>query len=245
MKKFFATLLMFFVIFSAGCGDNKSDENKKIPEQKVETQKVEKTPEQIQAEKEEAERQAKIQAEKIAAEKAEREKNYLANNYNEIYQWCYWMFYKIGYSDDVLQYHISNGDAESMRDLKFVMNKFQNDIQQNQYSIDTNIPDNIRNVMLSARNNLQKSFELREKAALSNPSENIQQSNQLENEVVQQLIQIQQMLPEGVKYWSYQGIYDPNDELDIPSEYKNNFKVQDNTNTKTENGNGKRIYRQV
>ena len=209
MKKFFATLLMFFVIFSAGCGDNKSDENKKIPEEKVETQKVEKTPEQIQAEKEEAERQAKIQAEKIAAEKAEREKNYLANNYNEIYQWCYWMFYKIGYSDDVLQYHMSNGDAESMRDLKYMMSKFQNDIQQNQYSIDTNIPDNVRNIMHSARNNLQKSFMLRRNG---NRSE-IQQSNQIENEVVQQLIQIQQMLPEGVKYWSYQGIYEPDEDI--------------------------------
>ena len=47
----------------------------------------------------------------------------------------------------------------------------------------------------------------------------------MENEVVQRLIQIQQMLPEGVKYWSYQGIYDPNDEIDIPSEYKNNSTV--------------------
>ena len=188
---------MFFVIFSAGCGDNKSDENKKIPEQKVETQKVEKTPEQIQAEK-------------IATEKVEREKNYLANNYNEIYQWCYWMFYKIGYSDDVLQYHMRNGDAESMRDLKYMMSKFISDLNDDwKYSIATNVPDNIRSIMLSARNNLQKSFMLRRNG---NRSE-IQQSNQLENEVIQQLVQIQQMLPEGVKYWSYQGIYEPDEDI--------------------------------
>ena len=164
----------------------------------------------------------RLQQEKAKAEQAEREKNYLANNYKEIYSYCYWMFYKIGYSDDVLQYHMNSGDEESIRDLKFVMNKFVSDLNDDwKYSIATNVPDNIRSIMLSARNNLQKSFELRKNG---NRSE-IQQSNQLENEVVQQLIQIQQMLPEGVKMWSYQGIYDPNDELDIPSEYRNNGRV--------------------
>ena len=117
------------------------------------------------------------------------------------------MFYKIGYSDDVLQYHMSNGDAESMRDLNFVMNQFSNDLDGGHYSINSNIPDNIRNIMIDAKKNLVKSFQLRKNGNYSE----IQQSDDLENEVVQRLIQIQQMLPEGVKYWSYQGIYDPND----------------------------------
>ena len=166
----------------------------------------------------------RLEQEKLKAEQAERKKNYLANNYSEIYQWCYWMFYKIGYSDDVLQYHMNSGDYDAISDLKFVMNKFASDVDSGQYSIATNIPDNIRNIMLSARNNLQKSFMLRKNG---NRSE-FYQSNQLENEVVQQLIQIQSMLPEGVKYRSWRGIYDPNDDI-APDYYQNKGGYYGNT----------------
>ncbi len=237
MKKIFAVLVLFSMIFSlTGCG---SDE-KKTEVKKVETQKMEKTPEQIQAEKDESERQEKIKAEKIAAEKIEREKNFLANNYNEIYKWCYWMFYKIGYSDDVLQYSISNGDAESMRDLNFVMNKFQSDLSNAKYSVNANIPDNLRNLMYDTKNKLEKSFQLRKNGNY----DEIQQSYDIENEVVQQLIQIQQMLPEGIKYWSYQGIYDSNDEIDIPSEYKDDSKVTVTIGNGNENDDD-RVYGQT
>ena len=220
-KNFYDTKFKEYI--NAGQDENSAREKALADLTEMQKQKFE---EQRKAEEErkkaEEEQKRQAQVEKAKAEQAEREKNYLANNYNEIYQWCYWMFYKIGYSDDVLQYHMNSGDEESIRDLKFVMNKFVSDLNDDwKYSIATNVPDNIRSIMLSARNNLQKSFELRKNG---NRSE-IQQSNQLENEVVQQLIQIQQMLPEGVKMWSYQGIYDPNDELDIPSEYRNNGRV--------------------
>ena len=193
---------------NAGQDENSAREKALADLTEMQKQKFE---EQRKAEEErkkaEEEQKRQAQVEKAKAEQAEREKNYLANNYNEIYQWCYWMFYKIGYSDDVVQYHMSSGEPDAMSDLKFVMNKFSSDVQSGQYSVNSNIPDNIRNIMLSARENLKKSFELRKNG---NRGE-IQQSNQLENEVIQQLIQIQSMLPEGVKYRSYQGIYDPND----------------------------------
>ena len=238
MKKILLVSCLIFFQFLAGCGSNENKQNDgKISEQtkqelkeKAEQndkniQENKKTPEQIQAEKEKAEQMKQAESEKKAAERAEREKNFLANNYNEIYKWCYWMFYKIGYSDDALQYHLGNGDAESMRDLNFLMNKFSNDLDSGQYSINSNIPDNIRDIMLNAKKNLQKSFMLRKNVNYSE----IQQSDDLQYQVIQQLIEIQSMLPEGVKYYSYDGIYDANDELDIPSEYKNNGKVTGQT----------------
>lgn len=173
--------------------------------------------------------------------RTEQREIYSANNYNEIYKWCYWMFYKIGYSDDVLQYHMSNGSAESMRDLKYVMTKFENDIKDGHYAVDYSIPDDIKKMMYSAKNKLQKSFALRKNGNYSE----IQQSDDLENEVIQQLIQIQSMLPEGVKYWSYQGIYDPDD--DIAPDYGSNYQgiYNSDDDIAPDDGSNNRVYLQT
>ena len=226
------TILMVFsmLIFFSGCvSDNKqNNSNETTTNVQTEQKPVEKTPEQIQAEQEESEQkaaEAKAEQERRAAEQAERDAQLLAKSAPEIYQWCYWMFYKIGYSDDVLQYHMSNGSSESMRDLKFVMGEFQKDLNGTRgvgnLIIPNNVPTNLKVLMNRAKNDLMQSLILRQNAAKKSLGDSvstsgskedmINKSNQLKNSAEEQLRQIQSKLPEGIKYHSWQEVYDPND----------------------------------
>ena len=198
-------ILIFCLILSGCDSDKKSETN------------FENVPVQTLISKEDSERKI--------AEQVENDEQLLLKSSSEIYQWCYQMFYKIGFSDDVLQYHMSNGDSESMRDLKFVMGQFQKDLKveflTDSFKIPENIPQNIKFLMQKAKNDLMQSLILRESAAkkllgdsVSNSEsadEMIDKSNQLKDSVEEQLRQIQELLPEGIKYSTWAEVYDPND----------------------------------
>ena len=196
--------------------------------QQVEEPKVEKTQEQIKAEQEETERaelQKKYDDQKkyeeyIAWQKQQEEQKRIQNKRQSeqaIYLFCKDMFYQMGFSDDLLQYHMSNGSNESMRDLKFVAGTIYSRIGY--ASIPSGITDDLKNLMQQAKNDLQRSVKLRQQVAekllgnsvAGNVSDMLYESDALSNSVTQQLIDIQSNLSDGVKYYSYVGIYDPND----------------------------------
>ena len=236
-------MIIYFVAFIAVCYfsglywynhydkhviDEQIAEQKRIEQEKIEEQKrieeENKTPEQKQAEKEEAERaalQKKYDDQKKYEEYLEYQKQQeakqLAQSEQSVYKWCYNIFYSMGFSDDLLQYHMSNGNNEAMRDLRYVSGVIYNNIKNE--TIPNGVSSDLKSLMQKAQNDLMKSVKLRQQVAeklLGNQinrtvDDMLSESDELKNSVRQQLINIQEHLPNGARYYDYVGIYDPDD----------------------------------